>query len=69
MGMLLGDPRRRRLARAVTRWMGRSRPSLPRCAGQLNLQRLQAADAALKEQWLVGAAGDLGRLHSKIKRR
>src|SRR5262249_32117151 len=32
-------------------------------------KRLRAVDAALQEQWLFGAAGDLGRLHSRVKRR
>ena len=32
-------------------------------------KRLRAVDAALQEQWLLGAAGDLGRLHSRVKRR
>jgi hypothetical protein len=31
-------------------------------------ERLRAVDAALQEQWLLGAAGDLGRLHSRVKR-
>jgi hypothetical protein len=32
-------------------------------------QRLRAVDAALQEQWLLGVAGGLGRLHSRVKRR
>ena len=32
-------------------------------------KRLRAVDATLQEQWLFGAAGDLGRLHSRVKRR
>jgi len=32
-------------------------------------KRLRAVDARLHEQWLLGAAGDLGRLHSRVKRR
>jgi len=32
-------------------------------------KRLRAVDAALQEQWLLGAAGDLGRLHIRVKRR
>ena len=32
-------------------------------------KRLRAVDAALQEQWLLGAAGDLGRLRSRVKRR
>ena len=32
-------------------------------------KRLRAVDAALQEQWLFGAAGDLDRLHSRVKRR
>jgi len=32
-------------------------------------KRLRAVDAALQGQWLLGAAGDLGRLHSRVKRR
>src|SRR5215471_12182222 len=32
-------------------------------------ERLRAIDAALQEQWLFGAARDLGRLHSRVKRR
>src|SRR5262249_50920996 len=28
-------------------------------------ERLRAVDAALQEQWLFGAVGDLGRLHSR----
>jgi DNA-binding transcriptional LysR family regulator len=31
--------------------------------------RLRAVDAALDEQRLFGAAGDLGQLHSRVKRR
>ena len=30
-------------------------------------KRLRAVDAALQEQWLLGAAGDLGRLRSRVK--
>src|SRR5215471_2273953 len=32
-------------------------------------RRLRAVDAALQEQWLLGAAGDVGRLRSSAKRR
>src|SRR5262249_14286489 len=32
-------------------------------------KRLRAVDAALNDQWLLSAAGDLGRLHSRVKRR
>ena len=32
-------------------------------------KRLRAVDATLQEQWLLGAAGDLGRFHSRVKRR
>ena len=32
-------------------------------------KRLRAVDAALQDRWLLGAAGDLGRLHSRVKRR
>jgi|SRR6516164_342030 len=32
-------------------------------------RHLQARDAALQERWLLGAAGDLGRFHSRVKRR
>jgi len=32
-------------------------------------KRLRALDAALQDQWLLGAAGDLGRLQSRVKRR
>ena len=32
-------------------------------------ERLRAVDAALREQWLLGAAEDLGRLHSREKPR
>ena len=32
-------------------------------------ERLRAVDAALQEQWVLGAAGDLGRLHSREKPR
>jgi len=32
-------------------------------------RRLREVDAALQEQWLFGAAGDLRRLHSRVKRR
>jgi hypothetical protein len=31
--------------------------------------RFRAVEAALEEQWLIGAAGGLGRLHSRLKRR
>ena len=30
-------------------------------------KRLRAVDPALQEQWLLGAAGDLGRLRSRVK--
>jgi hypothetical protein len=33
------------------------------------LDRLRRVDASLQEQWLLGAAGDLGRLHNRVKRR
>jgi len=32
-------------------------------------RRLRAVDATLAEQWLIGATGDLGRFHSRMKRR
>ena len=32
-------------------------------------RRLRAVDAALQEQWLFGAIGDLGRLNVRVKRR
>jgi len=32
-------------------------------------KRLQARDAALQERWLLGAVGDMGRFHTRVKRR
>ena len=32
-------------------------------------KRLQAVDAALQEQWLLGVSGGLGRFHGRVKRR
>ena len=32
-------------------------------------EHLRAVDAALQEQWLLCATGDLGRLHNRVKRR
>ena len=44
-------------------------PSKPPKMRWATYKRLRAVDAALKDQWLLGAAGDLGRLHSRMKRR
>jgi hypothetical protein len=42
-------------------------PSKPPNMRWVTYERLRAADAALQEQWLLGAAGDAGRLHSRVK--
>ena len=44
-------------------------PSKPPKMRWATYKRLRAVDAALNDQWLLGAAGDLGRLHSRVKRR
>jgi len=44
-------------------------PPKPQKMRWATYERLRAADAALQEQWLLGAAGDLGRLNRRVKRR
>src|SRR5215475_12998800 len=44
-------------------------PSKPPKMRWRTYKRLRAVDAALQERWLLGAAGYLGRLHSRVKRR
>jgi hypothetical protein len=52
---------------AMVRSMGYFRPSLQRCVGRLT----NAGDLSVRpyrSNGLLGAAGDLGLLHSKVKR-
>src|SRR5262245_37013741 len=44
-------------------------PAKPAKMRWATYKRLRAVDATLQEQWLIGAAGDLSRLHSRVKRR
>jgi len=44
-------------------------PSKPTKMRWTTYKRLRAVDAALRDRWLLGAAGYLGRLHSRVKRR
>jgi hypothetical protein len=68
--------RAQRKALSIRRRMGASGAALdgpfppePPKMRRATYKRLRAVDAALQEQWLFGAAGDLGRLHSRVKRR
>src|SRR5215471_36612 len=49
--------------------LGRPFPPKPPKMRWATYRRLRAVDAALQDQWLFGAAGDLRRLHSRVKRR
>ena len=44
-------------------------PPQPSKMRWITYERLRAVDAALQEQYLLAAAGDLGRLHIRMKRR
>jgi hypothetical protein len=44
-------------------------PPKPRKMRWATYIRLRAADAELQKQWVLGAAGDVGRLRSSVKRR
>src|SRR5215475_10909484 len=44
-------------------------PPKPRKMRWATYNRLRRVDARLQERWLLGAAGDLGRLQSRVKRR
>jgi hypothetical protein len=49
--------------------MGLLKPIVGGRIRAITYERLQAVDAAIQEQWLLGSAGDLGRRHSRVMRR
>jgi hypothetical protein len=68
--------RAQRKARNIRHRLGASGSSLdapfpgkPKRMRWATYDRLRAVDAALQDQWLLGAARGLGRLHSRMKRR